>query len=183
MRNPGWAGAALIAVALAVTACGAGSAGAAYGGYGTPVGGSSTSGSSTSGSTTSGSATFGTQAMPASPSAGLATALKTETTRAGPVLASSHGLTLYYFTADKPGSGKSACAAACATAWPPLAAPVKAPRGVHLPGPLGVITRPNGVKQVTLNGYPLYFYVGDKAPGQVGGNGIGGSWHVIKIKA
>ncbi|HEV3290566.1 MAG TPA: hypothetical protein VG123_16395 [Streptosporangiaceae bacterium] len=183
MRNPGWAGAALIAVALAVTACGAGSAGAAYGGYGTPVGGSSTSGSSTSGSTTSGSATFGTQAMPASPSAGPATALKTETTRAGPVLASSHGLTLYYFTADKQGSGKSACAAACATAWPPLAAPVKAPRGVHLPGPLGVITRPNGVKQVTLNGYPLYFYVGDKAPGQVGGNGIGGSWHVIKIKA
>ena len=99
------------------------------------------------------------------------------------MLASSHGLTLYYYSEDKPGSGKSACAASCATAWPPLAAPVKAPRGVHLPGPLGVITRPNGVKQVTLNGYPLYFYVGDKAPGQVGGNGIGGSWHVIKIKA
>ena len=183
MRNPGWAGAALIAVALAVTACGAGSAGGAYGGYGTPVGGSATSGSATSGSTTSGSTTSGTQAMPASPSAGPATALKTETTRAGMVLASSHGLTLYYFTADKPGSGKSMCTASCATAWPPLAAPVKAPRGVHLPGPLGVITRPNGVKQVTLNGYPLYFYVGDKAPGQVGGNGIGGSWHVITIKA
>ena len=115
--------------------------------------------------------------------AGPVTTLKTETTRAGTVLASSHGLTLYYYSEDKPGSGKSACAASCATAWPPLAAPVKAPRGVHLPGPLGVITRPNGVKQVTLNGYPLYFYVGDKAPGQVGGNGIGGSWHVIKIKA
>jgi predicted lipoprotein with Yx(FWY)xxD motif len=179
MRNPGWAGAALIAVALAVTACGAGSAGGAYGGYGTPVGGSTT----TSGSTTSGSTTSGSQAMPASPSAGPATALKTETTRAGRVLASSHGLTLYYFTADKPGSGKSACAASCATAWPPLAAPVKAPASVHLPGPLGVITRPNGVKQVTLNGYPLYFYVGDKAPGQAAGNGIGGSWHVITIKA
>ena len=52
-----------------------------------------------------------------------------------------------------------------------------------LPGRLGVITRPNGVKQVTLNGYPLYLYAGDKAPGQDGGNGIGGSWHVIKIKA
>ena len=32
MRNAGWAGAALIAVALAVTACGTGSAGGAYGG-------------------------------------------------------------------------------------------------------------------------------------------------------
>jgi predicted lipoprotein with Yx(FWY)xxD motif len=26
-------------------------------------------------------------------------------------------------------------------------------------------------------------YIGDKAPGQVKGNGIGGAWHVIKIKA
>ena len=75
------------------------------------------------------------------------------------------------------------CTGACATAWPPLAPPVKAPAGVHLPGPLGLITRPNGVKQVTLNGYPLYFYAGDKAPGQATGNGIEGSWHVIKIKA
>ena len=30
MRNPGWAGATLTAVALAVTACGTGSAGGAY---------------------------------------------------------------------------------------------------------------------------------------------------------
>jgi predicted lipoprotein with Yx(FWY)xxD motif len=121
--------------------------------------------------------------MPASPSSGSMTALKTETTRAGMVLASSSGLTLYYYNEDKPGSGKSLCTGACATAWPPLAAPVKAPAGVHLPGKLGVITRPNGVKQVTISGYPLYLYVGDKAPGQAGGNGVGGSWHVIKIKA
>ena len=172
MRNPGWAGAALIAVALAVTACGtgsAGSAGGAYGGgYGTPAGGSTTSGG---------------QAMPASPSSGPATALKTETTRAGKVLASGRGLTLYYYGEDKPGSGKSVCTGSCATAWPPLAAPVKAPAGVHLPGPLGMITRPGGVKQVTLNGYPLYVYAGDKAPGQDAGNGIEGYWHVVKIPA
>jgi predicted lipoprotein with Yx(FWY)xxD motif len=169
MRNPGWAGAALIAVALAVTACGTGSAGGAYG---TPAAGSTTS-----------STAVGSQAMPASPSSGPATILKTETTRVGQVLASSRGLTLYYYSEDKRGSGTSVCTGACATAWPPLAAPVKAPAGVHLPGPLGVITRPNGVKQVTLNGYPLYFYVGDKASGQATGNGIEGSWHVITIKA
>ena len=166
MRNPGWAGAALIAAALTVTACGTGSAGGAYGGYGTPAGGTTTSGS---------------QARPASP--GPATALKTETTRVGRVLASSRGLTLYYYGEDKPGSGTSVCTGACATAWPPLAAPVKAPSGVRLPGPLGMITRPGGVKQVTLNGHPLYFYAGDKAPGQAAGNGIEGAWHVIKINA
>ena len=165
MRNPGWAGAALIGVALAVTACGAASPGGAYG-------------------TQTNQTTQATSpAAPASPSSISATALKTETTRAGMVLASSHGLTLYYYAEDKPGSGKSMCTGSCATAWPPLAAPVKAPAGVRLPGRLGVITRPNGVKQVTLNGYPLYLYIGDKAPGQATGNGIGGAWHVIKIKA
>jgi len=45
-----------------------------------------------------------------------------------------------------------------------------------------VITRAGGVKQVTLNGYPLYYYAGDMAPGQAKGNGEGGVWHVIKIK-
>jgi len=54
---------------------------------------------------------------------------------------------------------------------------------VRLPGKLGMITRPGGVRQVTLNGYPLYTYSGDKAPGQATGNGIEGAWHVIKIKA
>jgi len=170
MRNPGWAGptagTALIAVALAVTACGTGSGSSAGGAYGY-----------------GNQATQATQAAPTSSSSVSTAALKTETTRAGMVLANDHGLTVYYYSADKPHSGKSACTGTCATAWPPLAAPVKAPAGVRLPGKLGVITRPGGVKQVTLNGYPLYCYIGDKAPGQVTGNGIGGAWHVIKIKA
>jgi len=167
MRNPGWAGAAVIAVALAVTACGAGSAGGAYG-YGNQT-------NQTTQATS--------PAAPASPSSVSTTALKTETTRAGMVLASSRGLTLYYYTEDKRGSGKSMCTGSCATAWPPLAAPVKAPAGVRLPGPLGMITRPGGVRQVTLNGFPVYLYAGDKAPGQDAGNGIEGSWHIIKIPA
>jgi predicted lipoprotein with Yx(FWY)xxD motif len=170
MRNPGWAGpatgAALIAVALAVTACGAGSgssAGGAYG-YGTQT-------------------TQATQAAPSSPSSVSTAALKTETTRAGMVLADDHGLTLYYYSADKRGGGTSVCTGGCATAWPPLAAPVKAPAGVRLPGPLGMITRPGGVRQVTINGLPVYLYAGDKAPGQDAGNGMAGSGHVIKIHA
>jgi predicted lipoprotein with Yx(FWY)xxD motif len=113
---------------------------------------------------------------------GQAFALKAERTKAGTVLAGRKGLTLYYYTKDKPGSGKSVCTAGCASAWPPLAAPVKAPAGVRMPGPVGMITRPDGTKQVTINGYPVYYYAGDKAPGQVTGNGAGGTWHVIKVK-
>ena len=113
---------------------------------------------------------------------GRAFVLKAEHTKAGTVLAGRKGLTLYYYTEDKPGSDKSMCLAGCASAWPPLAAPVKAPAGVRLPGPIGMITRPDGTKQVTINGYPVYYYADDKAPGQVTGNGAGGTWHVIKVK-
>jgi predicted lipoprotein with Yx(FWY)xxD motif len=108
--------------------------------------------------------------------------LKVERTRAGTVLAGRKGLTLYYYTEDKPGSGTSACTGGCAVAWPSLKAPVKAPAGVKMPGPIGMITRADGTRQVTINGYPVYYYAGDKAPGQVTGNGAGGTWHVIKVK-
>ena len=162
LRNPGWAAAALVATALAVTACGAspGSSGAG-GAYGVPTGHSTTPGAADA----------------------QTTALKVARTSAGTVLASSRGLTLYYYTEDKPGSGKSVCTGGCASAWPPLAAPVRAPAGVRLPGPLGVITRPGNGAQVTINGYPIYTYAGDKAPGQAAGNGIEGAWHVIKIRS
>ena len=156
MRHHRWAAAALAGLALTVTACGTGS-----------------------GST--GGGAYGNQSTPASSAPAQATALKAETTRVGTVLASGGGLTLYYYAEDKPGSGKSACTGSCASAWPPLAAPVRAPAGLRLPGPLGIITRPGGVEQVTINGFPVYTYAGDKAPGQAAGNGIEGAWHVIKI--
>lgn len=161
----------IAAVALTATACSKAT------GYGSQAGGAyGTQGTSTPAS--SRPATSG-----AMPGAGQAAALKVERTRAGTVLAGSKGLTLYYYTEDKPGSGTSACTGSCAKAWPPLKAPVRAPAGVHLPGKLGMITRAGGTRQVTLNGYPLYHYAGDKAPGQAAGNGIEGAWHVIKVKA
>ena len=161
MRNPGWPAVVLIAAALAVTACGGGSYSA-----GSPAGGAYATPASTAPTTSAATQTI---------------ALKTESTRVGTILASSRGLTLYYYSEDKPHSGKSVCTGSCATALPPLAAPVRAPAGVRLPGPLGMITRAGGVTQVTINGYPIYTYAGDKAPGQDTGNGIEGAWHIIKI--
>ena len=43
-------------------------------------------------------------------------------------------------------------------------------RGIHL-------------VQATYNGYPLYTFDSDNAPGQAHGNGAGGAWHVIPEKA
>jgi predicted lipoprotein with Yx(FWY)xxD motif len=166
-RRKAWAIPVLIAVALTATACskatGAGSGAQAGGAYGTPASSMPATADATSGAVQT-------------------AALKVEHTSAGMVLAGTKGLTLYYFTQDKPGSGKSVCTGTCASAWPPLTAPVKAPAGVRLPGPMGMITRAGGAKQVTINGYPVYYYARDMAPGQVTGNGADGIWHVIKIR-
>ncbi|MGH3284099.1 MAG: COG4315 family predicted lipoprotein, partial [Streptosporangiaceae bacterium] len=84
-----------------------------------------------------------------------------------------------WYSGDIKGSGKSTCTGTCLAAWPLVArAPVAAP-GVQLAGQLGTITRPGGVVQATYNGYPLYTYAQDMAPGQTTGNGVTGAWHVI----
>jgi predicted lipoprotein with Yx(FWY)xxD motif len=187
MRSPRWAKAGsvalpMIAAVLVVSACGgSNAAGGAYGSGGSPTssasggygsGGGNGYGSGGSGNTGSGA---GTTAQGG--------ALKTETTSTGTVLASSQGMTLYYYSVDKPHSGMSACSGSCASTWPPLTGTVQAPGGVTLPGAIGSITRQGGVHQVTINGYPVYTYVGDKSPGQVTGNGMAGEWHVIKLAA
>jgi predicted lipoprotein with Yx(FWY)xxD motif len=175
-RRKAWAVPVLIAtVALTATACSK------------ATGTGTTAGSGTQAGSAYGTQTASPMATGMSSSAGgamqTATAtLTVERTRAGMVLAGSKGLTLYYFTKDKPHSGKSACFGSCLKAWPALAGPVKAPAGARMPGPMGTITRGNGTVQVTINGFPIYYYVGDKAPGQIAGNGVEGTWHIIKIK-
>ena len=103
-------------------------------------------------------------------------------TKAGLILANPHGMTVYLYTGDKRGSGVSNCTGSCAQEWPPVAAPVRLPAGVTLPGPIGYIVRANGQHQVTVDGYPIYRYAGDMAPGDATGNGINAKWYVIKVK-
>jgi predicted lipoprotein with Yx(FWY)xxD motif len=169
MRHTAWAVPVLIAVALTATACSKAT------GYNTGSGAGGAYGTSTPDSSMSASSGAMGDGMQTA-------ALKVERTSAGMVLAGSKGLTLYYYTADKPGSGKSVCTGGCATAWPALKAPVRAPAGVKLPGKIGMITRADGTRQVTINGYPIYYYAEDMAPGQAKGNGEQGKWHVIKVK-
>ena len=181
MRNQALVAVGLTAAALAVAACSSNNtAGGAYG-SGNATSSSSSGYGSGSGSGSGSGYGYGTSSGSGTTSAG--GALRAETTKAGTVLASGQGMTLYYYTADKPGSGSSACTGDCASAWPPLTGMVKAPSGVKLPGPIGSITRSGGVHQVTINGYPVYTYAGDKAPGQATGNGEAGVWHVILLSA
>jgi predicted lipoprotein with Yx(FWY)xxD motif len=101
----------------------------------------------------------------------------------GTIVVDNAGRTLYRFDKDTPGSGSSACNGACAAAWPPdlvQGAPVAAP-GVT--GSLGVVSRADGTHQLTLDGHPLYRYVGDQGPGDTTGDGFGGIWHVVHTAA
>ena len=57
-----------------------------------------------------------------------------------------------------------------------------AAKGVRLDAKLGCITRAGGLMQATYNGYPLYTFGSDSAPGMTNGNCSGGVWHVIREK-
>jgi predicted lipoprotein with Yx(FWY)xxD motif len=115
----------------------------------------------------------------AAPKTPAKTVLTVRKTKIGNVLATSAGQTVYWFSKDVKGSGKSACSGTCLAAWPVVAGTPAAAAGVRLAGTLGTITRPGGVVQATYNGYPLYTYAMDMTPGQTLGNDAAGMWHVI----
>ena len=94
------------------------------------------------------------------------------------VLAGNNNMTLYIYTKDAAGSGKSVCNGMCATNWPPLL--VDGSPAVS--NGYSVITRDDGKKQLAFNGMPLYFYVKDTKPGDKIGDGRSeGAWQIIKM--
>jgi predicted lipoprotein with Yx(FWY)xxD motif len=100
----------------------------------------------------------------------------------GKVLFDGRGYVLYAFTRD--GKRRSACYGQCARAWPVYFAksPLRAGAGVK-DSLLGTTKRRDGRRQVTYAGRPLYYYVGDRRPGQITCQNVaeyGGTWLVIR---
>jgi predicted lipoprotein with Yx(FWY)xxD motif len=98
----------------------------------------------------------------------------------GSALVDADGSVLYVFANDTPNSDTSACTDDCLANWPAVAsqgAPI-AGAGVDA-GLLGTITRDDGTMQVTYNGWPLYYYAGDAAPGDAMGQGMNGVWFLV----
>jgi predicted lipoprotein with Yx(FWY)xxD motif len=99
----------------------------------------------------------------------------------GKVLFDGRGFVLYAFTKDR---RASACSGACARAWPPyiVRGAVHAGAGVKA-SLLRTVRRANGSRQVTYAGRPLYFYVGDRKPGQILCQNVsefGGLWLIVR---
>lgn len=90
---------------------------------------------------------------------------------------SQPGFTLYVFDDDNNVDG-SACYDGCATNWPPLLLADDEASGVSK---LSTITRTDGTEQVTYDGRPLYFYIGDNEAGETNGDGVGGVWHTVEL--
>jgi predicted lipoprotein with Yx(FWY)xxD motif len=99
----------------------------------------------------------------------------------GMILVDGSGRTLYLFAKDQP--NQSACAGACAAAWPvdQTSGTSKAGSGVKA-SMLGMIKRSDGSTQVTYNQHPLYYYSGDSQAGQQNGQGLdafGAKWFAV----
>ena len=99
-------------------------------------------------------------------------------TSLGSVLADANGRTLYLFEADRP--NVSTLSVAGRAIWPPFTAKAKptALGGVDA-ALIGTIP---GSGQVTYDGHPVYYYVGDQTPGQTTGQGLnqfGARWYAL----
>ncbi|WP_369032205.1 SCO0930 family lipoprotein [Streptomyces adonidis] len=187
-----WRSASLVASAAAVlaltTACGqdkatdtssqnVGAAAPAAGGYGSTAGTSTAgTGTGTGTGTDTGANANGEQAA-AGDSAAAGQLNVVASAEIGKVLASSSGRTIYRFDADTAEPPKSNCDGDCATAWPPVPADdVTAGAGIDA-ALLGEVTRADGTKQLTVGGWPAYYYAKDTAAGDIKGQGVGGKWY------
>lgn len=154
---------AALVMALTVTAC------------------SSPSGGAGGGSDDDGGAYSQPTEQASTPSAdGDAAALMVADSSLGEVVVDGAGMTLYMFDKDTQGSGESSCTGECLTNWPPFTSDGTATPSLDgVTGEVGTITTADGSTQVTLNGWPLYYFAGDAAAGDVNGQGVGGVWWVL----
>lgn len=101
----------------------------------------------------------------------------------GRYLTDADGMSLYLFANDQPGADDSTCDQTCAIAWPPYATQEPPEAGEHVDADkLDTIEREDGSRQVTYDGWPLYFFVGDKAAGDALGQDVmhlGAHWFLV----
>ncbi len=117
------------------------------------------------------------------------------------ILTDSKGMTLYWFLKDT--ANTSTCDASCLAKWTPFLASgsasssgsgsssgssaqvqVTVPQGSGLnASDFGTAQTTDGKTIVTYRGFPLYYFSGDKNPGDTNGYGVAGLWVVVAVPA
>ena len=98
----------------------------------------------------------------------------------GAVVTDDQGWVLYRFDQDSAAPSAVTCIGECATTWPPVltdGAPGLDGVAADL---VGSVVRPDSLRQVTLAGWPLYRYAGDRKPGQWRGQGKSKAWFAVR---
>ena len=110
----------------------------------------------------------------------------TESPEHGQYLTDGEGRSLYLFEADTKGEGGAApqiaCAADCLARWPILVTTGEPVAGEMVDAALLGTADHQGQMVVTYNGWPLYHFVDDAAPGDTNGHDIeefGAEWYLV----
>jgi predicted lipoprotein with Yx(FWY)xxD motif len=98
----------------------------------------------------------------------------------GKIVVDGKGRTLYIFDKDTASPSKSNCEGGCLVKWPALMAGSGTPQVDGVDASLvGTVDRSDGSKQVTLAGWPLYYFQKDTKAGDATGQAVGGIWWVV----
>ena len=99
-------------------------------------------------------------------------------TGVGDVVTDEKGRALYRYDKDRPNPSRWTCTGDCVKTWIPVIVPDSVRTVGVRKSLLGTVHR-DGLKQLTLGGWPLYRYVGDTAAGQLNGQGKEGQWYAV----
>lgn len=101
----------------------------------------------------------------------------------GDIVVDKRGMTVYRFRKDTAWPMKSACTGDCLKKWPAVEPVAKNDvEGVTTKGYV-TFDRPDGIKQQTLDCWPIYTFSGDARPGDTNGQGVGGTWYAVSPDA
>jgi len=98
----------------------------------------------------------------------------------GNILADSEGYTVYTYGNDE--IETSNCVGQCLVLWPPMIALSDDSMPSIAGFDFGVLSRDDqAIDQITVNGFPLYYYIEDEEPLQVTGHNVGEIWFVVNV--
>jgi predicted lipoprotein with Yx(FWY)xxD motif len=107
------------------------------------------------------------------------TMLRAETVKGmGSVVTDDKGMTLYRYDKDEATPSKWTCAGECTKTWVPVITQDSVQTVGVEKSLLGTVHR-DGMKQLTLAGWPLYSYIGDTKAGQMNGQAQDKMWYAV----